>query len=368
MKLLFIKKKFSPYGGGEVYLKRIIEILGKNAEIHILSQSWPEDTSFIIHKLPSFPFFSNVFFALQAKRFLQTHKSEFFLTISFDRTIKQTIYRASDGCHLRWLEQRKFIEPTLKCLSFKLNPHHQALKWLEKKCLANSKVIIVNSQMVKNDYEHFYGKTISNKCIACHNGVDIRAFYSIKKEQKQALRKRLDLPEGHLILFAGSGFVRKGLVFVLRALHLLPKDYKLLVIGRDRRFKQFQRLVSELDLKESVFFLGVRRDIINFYQAADVFVLPTIYDPFANVCLEAMACGLPVITTTANGAAEIIEEGKNGFIMNFPIEEAFLASLIEKALQNQNKMAFYARKTAEEFSLQKAVNKMLGIIHAYIGH
>jgi len=203
-------------------------------------------------KNQSLPIFTSccVGWRLAAKRFVKRHLKEFPVVISFDRTLHQTIYRASDGCHLRWLSQRRLVESALKCLSFKLNPHHLALKWLERECLANSKVIIVNSQMVKNDYERFYGKAISDKCVVCYNGVNINVFYPIRKEEKQTLRKKLNLPEGHLILFVGSGFVRKGLVFLLRTLRLLPKDYKLIVLGRDKRFKKFQRLTSELDIKE----------------------------------------------------------------------------------------------------------------------
>ncbi len=369
MKLLFIKKKFHPYGGAELYLKRVIEILGKNAEIHILTQSWPEDTSFIIHKLRPVPFFSEVFFAFQARQFVQHHKNEFPLTISFDRTIYQTIYRASDGCHLRWLKQRRFINSTLKCLSFKVNPHHLALRWLEEKCLKNSKMIIVNSKMVKKDYEYFYGKELSAKCIVCYNGINLEKFSPVEEEQKFHLRAELEIPDGKIILFVGSGFERKGLIFLIKAMQLLPEDFKLVVLGRDKHLKHFQRLVYKLKLEKNIFFLGASKDIVRFYQMADVFVLPTLYDPFANVCLEAMACGLPVITTTANGVAEILEEGKNGFVMDFPIEEENLAYLIKKALQNREKMAFYARKTAEAFPLERAVKEMVKIIeNAYPGH
>lgn len=362
MKLLFIKKKFSPYGGAEVYLKRVIDVLSRNAEIHILTQSWPEDTSLIVHKLPSVPFFSDVFFAFQARRFVQHHKSEFPLTISFDRTIYPTIYRAADGCHLRWLKQRRFINSFLKCLSFKINPHHLALIWLEKRCLETAKMIIVNSKMVKKDYEHFYGKEISAKCIVCYNGVDLEKFSPVKEEQRFYLRTALGLPEGKIILFVGSGFERKGLIFLIKAMVFLPEDFKLVVLGQDKHLKCFQKRVYRLNLNKRVLFLGARKDIVKFYQAADVFVLPTIYDPFANVCLEAMACGLPVITTTANGAAEVIEPGKDGFVLNMPIDEKRLASLIEETVKHRQEMAKNARKKAENFSLEEMVAKMVNVI------
>src|SRR4029453_3560399 len=89
----------------------------------------------------------------------------------------------------------------------------------------------------------------------------------------------------------------------------------LLVAGRGdaRRYKTTRlRFWRE----EPVKFLGEVADLVPIYTAADIFILPTIYDPFSNACLEALACGLPVITTRSNGFSEIIEGGVHGSIVS----------------------------------------------------
>jgi UDP-glucose:(heptosyl)LPS alpha-1,3-glucosyltransferase len=106
---------------------------------------------------------------------------------------------------------------------------------------------------------------------------------------------------------------------------------KLLVAGQDRP-GPYQRLADRLGVKNKVFFLGPRADVERLYGAADVFVLPSWYEPFSNACLEAMASGLPVVTTKETGAAEIIREGVNGYTLPFPVSPTELAEKITRAL------------------------------------
>jgi UDP-glucose:(heptosyl)LPS alpha-1,3-glucosyltransferase len=92
---------------------------------------------------------------------------------------------------------------------------------------------------------------------------------------------------------------------------------RLLVAGRGNPAPyKMQRLRFWKD--EPVYFLGEVADMLSVYAAADIFILPTIYDPFSNACLEALACGLPVITTRSNGFSEIIEDGVHGSIVDQP--------------------------------------------------
>jgi UDP-glucose:(heptosyl)LPS alpha-1,3-glucosyltransferase len=122
------------------------------------------------------------------------------------------------------------------------------------------------------------------------------------------------------VLFAGSGWERKGLRFAIDAMERRPGPGRLLVAGRgdSRKFPS-----------NRVQFLGVFPEMPSLYAAADVFLLPTVYDPFSNACLEALAAGLPVITTQANGFSEIIESGKHGTVIECPDD----VDAIGKALQ-----------------------------------
>jgi UDP-glucose:(heptosyl)LPS alpha-1,3-glucosyltransferase len=110
-----------------------------------------------------------------------------------------------------------------------------------------------------------------------------------------------------IVLFVGSGFERKGLPGLLDAFALLPaSSAQLWVVGHDKSALAMQKKAAKLDLAERVRFWGPQKDVRPFYGAADIFALPTLYDPFPNAALEALACGLPVVTTTSCGAAELI--------------------------------------------------------------
>ena len=359
-RILFIKRKYSPYGGAELYLHRIISVLNKRFEIHIVCQDWLKSQNTVLHKLPSGFFFSDLFFALSVKVFLNKRKNHYDLVISFDRCISQDIYRASDGCHLRWLYQRSLFESPLKKFSLNLNLKHKILIWLEKKCLYISNKIITNSLMVKNDYKNFYGEDIFYKCQLCYNGIDLKKFYPVSLKRKMELKKYSNLEKSYVLLFVGSGYVRKGLKPLLQALTLLPSKYKLLVIGKDKNIKKFQALIDKLKLNNRIFLLGPQKDVLKYYHLADIFVLPTFYDPFSNACLEALACGLPVITTVANGVSEIISNGKDGFILtDFSNMAENLANFIQYSSDNFSFMSYFAREKAQRFSLDEKVKEFI---------
>ena len=363
MKILFIKKHYNPYGGAELYLQKLAHHFSNTGkQIALLTSHWHEKTNFKVYTINLPPFlYSDLFFALKVKKIISQFND--YVIFSFDRTLSQHIYRASDGCHKKWLENRKkFLESFVKSKLLEFNPKHFIISWLEKKCLENSKIIITNSQMVKKEFQEIYGEKISQKCKVVYNGVDLKKFFPISQEEKIHLKKNLNLPtETPLILFVGSGYFRKGLIFLLYALSLI-KDVFLIIIGKEKNLNFFKNLIKKLNLEKRVILIGKCKEPIKFYQSADIFVLPTIYDPFSNACLEALACGLPVITTNANGCAEIIKDAKNGFVLHLPLNMEELAYKIEFTLNNLKKMKNYAIQTAKTFPIEKSVEQIIKII------
>jgi UDP-glucose:(heptosyl)LPS alpha-1,3-glucosyltransferase len=130
------------------------------------------------------------------------------------------------------------------------------------------------------------------------------------------MRSHLGIREdAPVILFVGSGFERKGVPALLTAMSRMErKDAELLIVGRDRMDKEMCQLAGALGIAERVRFLGSQKDVRPYYGAADGFALPTLYDPMPNAALEALACGLPVVTSTSCGAAELIVPQVNGFV------------------------------------------------------
>jgi UDP-glucose:(heptosyl)LPS alpha-1,3-glucosyltransferase len=151
-----------------------------------------------------------------------------------------------------------------------------------------------------------------------YNGVDLERFHPCRRAGEGAeLRRSCGwAAEDLVLLFLGTGYGRKGLDVLLDALARLdvPRSH-LLVVGYDSASGRFERRAAELGLGRRVRFLGGRRDVETCFAAADLYVLPTRYDPFANTTLEALASGLPVITTAANGAGELVTEGVEGSIV-----------------------------------------------------
>src|SRR5690606_21021810 len=131
--------------------------------------------------------------------------------------------------------------------------------------------------------------------------------------------KRLEL------LFVGNGFARKGLSFLLESCKLLKTDFHLSIVGADKNSIAFQKQAAPL--KDKVTFFGAVSNVRPFYQKCDALIVPTLYDPFANVTVEALAMGLFVISSQYNGAHEILTPQTGEMIEDLTDPESILSSL-----------------------------------------
>jgi UDP-glucose:(heptosyl)LPS alpha-1,3-glucosyltransferase len=363
MKIALIRKNYRPYGGAEKYLVQVAEGLSNRGhDIHILSADEWGDTGFVLHRIKTVSgpsLLSNLFFSANAGDLLK--KERFDCVFSFERTGYQDIYRAGDGCHREWLNKRKEREPLYKRVSFLINPHHHLLLHLEKKTFERSKVIVANSYMVKNDIIKNYSIP-REKIHVIYNGVDLQRFHPSDDDKKAAAKYSLGLQDRKVILFAGADLERKGLPALLRAFSVLEhKGIKLVVAGK-RAKRRHVELIKRLGIEKSTVLWGPEKNIKKLYTAADIFVMPTIYDPFSNATLEAMASGIPVITTSANGASEIINDGVEGYVVSDPADSDTIAEKIKAVLPESGLMGKEARKRAEHFPIQKAMDEIIRLI------
>ncbi len=164
------------------------------------------------------------------------------------------------------------------------------------------------------------------------NAVDSRIFNPEERlRRRHTVRAEFQFLESDFVLLLlGNGWKNKGLATLLEAIGVnsaLPT--KLLVVGRDDR-TLFRDPIKRLRLEESVLFVGPSDDVLQFYAAADAYVGPSLHDSFALPPLEAMACGLPVITSAQNGGSQIITEGVDGYILKDPEDVLGLAELIRR--------------------------------------
>jgi UDP-glucose:(heptosyl)LPS alpha-1,3-glucosyltransferase len=276
--------------------------------------------------------------------YIQRHPTP--IVFSLDRNRFQTHLRAGNGVHAAYLKKRE--AGLVKKLSFSLNPLHQTLLSLEKRAFEHPKLklLFTNSFMVKREILEHY-RTREEKIAVVHNGVEWERMgtpFSLWQEGRAQMFKEKGLdPTAFQFLFIGHNFLRKGLEKLLYALAFMKKEhFQLSVVGKEKNLPFFVSLSQKLGLSSQVFFLGQQDNSLPFYQMADALVVPSLYDPFANVTLEALAMGLFVLSSLHNGGHEILSPEKGALIPDLNDPSLFAAEL---------KKILHKRKTQESASL-----------------
>jgi len=288
------------------------------------------------------------------------------VVLSLERTFFQQVYRAGDGCHREWLARRTPYLSAGKRLSQAVSPFHRVMLWLEKRLFASPdlKMVIANSRQVKEEIiRHF--QVDPGRIRVVYNGLDHRVFRPAAAAQWVELRRQLGVPEGDgVILFVGSGFARKGLAYIFEAMSRLAEARAHLWVVGKGRVGGYQALAPRLGIAGRVQFWGPKDDVAQFYQAADVLALPTLYDPCSNVVLEALGCGCPVITTAANGAAEFITPGENGEVIQEPDDLPLLTKALREWLARGHnpQVSRAAREAVAHLSWEATVSQTLGVL------
>jgi UDP-glucose:(heptosyl)LPS alpha-1,3-glucosyltransferase len=364
LSIVFVRRGYSPTGGAEAYLKRLARgVIEAGHDVQLLATNdWP-DSEWPFGSITHLRSKSPIEFATELER-IRT-QVRFDVLFSLERVWSCDVYRAGDGVHRAWLERRRKFELPLKRFVRSLSSKHQDLLRLEQSLFSggNTKRVIAGSQMVKGEITNLYGYP-ADKIDIIRNGVPLKKF-RFDPELREKSREELNLkPDQIALLFAGSGWERKGLLFAMEAAALCKnRKMRLLVAGRgNARLYKTRRL--RFWREEPVQFLGEVADMLRVYCAADIFILPTIYDPFSNACLEALACGLPVITTCSNGFSEIIENGVHGSIVDHAGDLLALRDAIRLWSDPSRRAA--ARSTnsqlAAQFDISQNINETLAIL------
>ena len=271
-------------------------------------------------------------FALNTRRLLKAAGPQ--VVFSLERVPGSQVYRAGDGCHREFLSRRaSYLTPLARAAQW-LTPFHRVMLGVERRLFTSPGLsrVIANSRQVRDEIIRLYGVDPARLRVI-YNGLDRQRFHPLDPGATAALRQRLGAPEhGSVILFVGSGFERKGLTYLLQAFgSLRDKASHLWVLGKGHS-APYVRAAERLGVADRVRFWGPVTETAPFYQAATMLALPTLYDPCSNVVLEALACGLPAVTTAANGAAEFITIGENGAILARPDEVIVLSQTLANFL------------------------------------
>lgn len=213
------------------------------------------------------------------------------------------------------------------------------------------------SEGVAEEIREHYPET-SERVITIHNGVDTERFApGVHVEEARAMRKTLGIPKQRLVaVFAGGEWKRKGLRPAIEALASSPSWDLVVAGGGDERY--YRELADSLGVGKAVHWLGVVRDIEIVYEMADAFLLPTSYETFSLVTFEAAASGLAVLATPVSGVRELIQDGRNGFLITQEPRE--IAARLEQLAADpalRIRLGLAARESVLKFTWEAMVEK-----------
>lgn len=316
LNLAIVRQRYTSFGGAERFVERALAALSADGlHVTVITRKWggagekaAERDVHICNPFYIGRWWRDAGFSAAVRRLLK--RCEFDLVQSHERIPGCDIFRAGDGVHATWLELRGRQQNRLQRFLTRWHPWHRYTCAAERRMFADSglRAVICNSHMVRADIERRFGVS-AEKLHVIHNGVDLEYFNpGLKAQYRVDMRNRLGIEtDTPVVLYVGSGFARKGVPQLLQAMTELRHNTAVAVIvGKDKHIRRMQSLTDSLGLAERVHFVGPQQDVRPWYGMADVLALPTLYDPFPSVVLEALACGLPVMTSPSCGAAEIL--------------------------------------------------------------
>jgi len=320
MRLAVIRQRYTPFGGAERFLDNALQALAESGiAITLYTREWRGLQTARIEPRIVDPFhvgslWRDAGFARAVCRAVANDPAA--LVQSHERLPCCDIFRAGDGVHATWLDERSRHVSALRALAMRLNPHHRYRLAMERRMFASPRLraVICNSRMVRDDIRARFG-IAPERLRVIYNAVNGDRFTPALRSHRADVRVRHRIADDALVyLHVGSGFERKGVATAIDALARLPAPAHLIVVGGDKHAGRYAARARARGIGDRVTFTGPQDDPRPYYGAADAFVLPTLYDPCPNAALEAMACALPIVTSTRSGAAELAREHDAGLV------------------------------------------------------
>jgi UDP-glucose:(heptosyl)LPS alpha-1,3-glucosyltransferase len=360
VRLLLISRPFVFHGGVETATAGLVAALVEHGyDVHLLSGAGQDPVpGVVLHRLPlpRRPALARLLALVAGTRMFARRRS-WDVVQSHERTLGQDVYRAGEGCHRAYLEARDGGGGR--------GAYHRVVLALERRLFATTPRIVAIARAGAAEIGRLYHVPPARLDVI-YNGVDLERFHPRNRARhRAAARAEAGIPaDAWTALFLGSGFERKGLATAMEALaRARDGAVHLLVVGKGDT-TPYRRLADRLGVAPRVAWLGARPDAERWYAAADVLVLPTRYEPFGNVHLEALASGVPVVASARAGGAELVDDGRNGVVVD-PRDPAKVAAALD-ALRASDAVALAeaARRSAEPFTYAAQVAGFARVYHA----
>jgi UDP-glucose:(heptosyl)LPS alpha-1,3-glucosyltransferase len=361
----FLRRGYSPTGGVEVYLKGLARGLLAEGHRPVLlgTENWPQSEwpgGEILRcrgkRLSDY--------AVDATHHKQTAGIHFDLTLSVEKVPDCDIYRTDEGLHAAWLDQRLPYISLLARIFQRISPKHREKLRLERKIFLPERTrrVISISRKISHEIGEYYDYP-AERVSLIRNGVPSRKFPTIV--EKRAARKGLNLSEtDRVVLFVGTGWERKGLRFAIRAVEGIGDPRVRLVVAGKGPVRKFTSPFTH--------YLGPVNKMDEVYAAADIIIVPSIFEPFSLAALEALGAGIPVITNECVGISEIMTPGIHGEVISAPSDVITLTAALQKWLliladpDRSGQVRSNCSALASEFTLKRNLDETLAVIREVI--
>jgi UDP-glucose:(heptosyl)LPS alpha-1,3-glucosyltransferase len=364
-------------GGCETYITDLARRLSNDGHaVHIYAcaidqGALPSNIQFHKLEVPRGPRFLRPWrFGRAVERALARREHD--VTVGFDKTWGQDVLYPQGGLHAASAKHNlhKYRRPWMRTAARTIKAFdvaHWSFSLLERKQYLGRQrpLVIVNSEMVRRHFHDLYGVS-GNSVRVIRSSINPDRFHEQERPRRRIeARSQWDIgPEEIVAGFIAMNYRLKGLDPLLRAVTHVPRErrFRLLVVGNPK-FEAYQRLAWRLGVADRVSFVGPQRDVQNCYFASDFLVHPTFYDPCSLVALEALACGLPVITTRFNGASELLAPPRDGYVIDDPHDHARLAWCMTQLLDADRRTACSqaARRAAAHWTFEQHYREIVNV-------
>lgn len=287
------------------------------------------------------------------------------LVVSFARAVNADILRSGGSAHSSYVGVARRWQSATASAAMRLSPYHRAQIALERASFKSRylRCAIAVSELVREDLLKTFALAPS-KVFTLYNGVDLKRFApNWNKSRAGKIRRQLGIPEdSSAVAFIGHGFARKGLRFLLEAWPSVDSRTCLVVAGADRAAAAYQRRATQLGIGNRVIFLGAYAHIEHLFAAVDALALPSLFEPFGNVVMEAMAAGLPALCSKQTGAAELIPRELRDLIIEDPTDIEELARRVNLLVRLRGDASQLARATAEQYTWDRYGEELSRIV------
>ncbi|HYA35272.1 MAG TPA: glycosyltransferase family 4 protein [Candidatus Binataceae bacterium] len=371
MRIALLNRRFDPHGGGTerdlIITARILARAGHTVTVYA-SEIRGDSTEFNFKRVGLRRVgraLGLLSFAYAAPSVARRDGSD--LVVSFARVVGADVLRSGGSAHASYLRASRQWVSAARAFSMTVSPYHRIQMHVERAGFSSArlKLAVAVSDFVRHDLISQFDLD-PEKVVTVYNGVDSERFRpAVDDSARHEVRKKFGIPDDvRLVVFVGNGFGRKGLGCLIDAWPKVRHDAHLLVVGSDRAAASFRVRAERLGAGDRIHFAGPQPAVERIFQAADAFAMPSMFEPFGNVVLEAMASGLPAVASAVCGVAEVMPREFANLIVRSPTNADEVAYAVYEACSMRGPVREIARATAERFTWDAYGTRLVEVLES----